>query len=228
MQEQKPTAYEVAEANVFAYLDSLSREGKEIPGTRKIREACGVAQAHVCPAVRKWKEQRAQTQAQELARAGDLALSDAVSKAFDLVRQAVAQDVQAMREQMQKNEQERVKDFEQRENDLLMLVSHAEAKATDELLKSVRLAEQLRLETEARQRAEKARDEALNDRDRAEAESAEQKAQIKAQVQDIEELKAQITAKAQEIESLQEELAKLKQPNLIDVDALVAMHHGES
>lgn len=177
--DKKPTAYEIAEANVFAYLDKLATENQPIPGTRKIREACGVSQSFVCPAVKKWKEQHAAQEAKALAEAGDEALSEAVSKAFDLVRQAVAKDVQVMREKFAQTDRERVADFDRRESELLDRVALAEEKAYDELVRNARLTEQLRLETEARKSAERDRDTARADRDRAESEKEELRLEMK-------------------------------------------------
>ena len=188
---ESPT-YLKTEATVFAYLDKLAKEGEPIPGTRKIRTDCGVSQKYICIIVRKWKEKHLAEEVETLAKAGDEALSEGLTQAFDNVRVIVAKDLQAVRDRYAKADQERAADYERRENELLDRLNLAEEKADEELVKSTRLAEQLRLETEARKTAEAQRDEARKEAERT-----------------IEELRADINRLTSELETAQVEALKL-------------------
>lgn len=161
---------ELITAEVFKYLDSLASEGAEIPSIKEIRAVVGGGMGAVCSAVKAWKEQNASAEEKRIREAGDKILSDTFTTAVEALRLAVVNDVEAVRQRLEKDDAARRAEYERKESELLDQLEKAATQLNNLLVEKGRLEVQLEHETASKKEAQKERTLAVEARDKAEAE----------------------------------------------------------
>lgn len=149
---------EATKDKIFAFLDILDAKGQPIPSIRVIAAEVHASASHVSPALKLWRQLKAEQKAREINTLSSRVLDEGVSKTIDdamaSIRSAVAEALSASMEQYAEADKKRAIEAAEREAALQNRALEAEMRADQYLQDKGWLARELEAETQARKARE--------------------------------------------------------------------------
>lgn len=149
---------EATKNKIFAFLDILDAKGQPIPSIRVIAAEVHASASHVSPALKLWRQLKAEQKAREINTLSSRVLDEGVSKTIDdamaSIRAAVAEALSASMEQYAEADKKRAIEAAEREAALQNRALEAEMRAEQYLQDKGWLARELEAETQARKARE--------------------------------------------------------------------------
>lgn len=149
---------EATKNKIFAFLDILDAKGQPIPSIRVIAAEVHASASHVSPALKLWRQLKAEQKAREINTLSSRVLDEGVSKTIDdamaSIRSAVAEALSASMEQYAEADKKRAIEAAEREAALQNRALEAEMRAEQYLQDKGWLARELEAETQARKARE--------------------------------------------------------------------------
>ena len=152
------TIPEATKDKIFAFLDIMDAKGQPIPSIRMIAAEVHASASHVGPALKLWRQLKAERKAREINSLSSQVLDEGVSKTIDdamaSIRSAVAEALSASLEQYAEADKKRAIEAAEREAALQNRALEAEMRAEQYLQDKGWLARELEAETQARKARE--------------------------------------------------------------------------
>lgn len=152
------TIPEATKDKIFAFLDILDAKGQPIPSIRVIAAEVHASASHVSPALKLWRQLKAEQKAREINTLSSRVLDEGVSKTIDdamaSIRAAVAEALSASMEQYAEADKQRALEAADREATLRDRALEAEMRADQYLQDKGWLARELDTETMTRKARE--------------------------------------------------------------------------
>lgn len=149
---------EATKNKIFAFLDIMDAKGQPIPSIRMIAAEVHASASHVSPALKLWRQLKAERKAREINSLSSQVLDEGVSKTIDdamaSIRSAVAEALSASMEQYAEADKKRAIEAAEREAALQNRALEAEMRAEQYLQDKGWLARELEAETQARKARE--------------------------------------------------------------------------
>lgn len=149
---------EATKNKIFAFLDIMDAKGQPIPSIRMIAAEVHASASHVSPALKLWRQLKAERKAREINSLSSQVLDEGVSKTIDdamaSIRSAVAEALGASMEQYAEADKKRAIEAAEREAALQNRALEAEMRAEQYLQDKGWLARELEVETQARKARE--------------------------------------------------------------------------
>lgn len=127
------TIPEATKDKIFAFLDILDAKGQPIPSIRVIAAEVHASASHVSPALKLWRQLKAEQKAREINTLSSRVLDEGVSKTIDdamaSIRAAVAEALSASMEQYAEADKQRALEAADREATLRDRALEAEMRA---------------------------------------------------------------------------------------------------
>ena len=152
------TIPEATKDKIFAFLDILDAKGQPIPSIRVIAAEVHASASHISPALKLWRQLKAEQKAREINTLSSRVLDEGVSKTIDdamaSIRAAVAEALSASMEQYAEADKQRALEAADREAALRDRALEAEMRADQYLQDKGWLARELDTETMTRKARE--------------------------------------------------------------------------
>lgn len=152
------TIPEATKDKIFTFLDIMDAKGQPIPSIRMIAAEVHASASHVSPALKLWRQLKAERKAREINSLSSQVLDEGVSKTIDdamaSIRSAVAEALSASMEQYAEADKKRAIEAAEREAALQNRALEAEMRAEQYLQDKGWLARELEAETQARKARE--------------------------------------------------------------------------